>query len=93
MGIYFAEGVYGIRLVNNSSNQVFYEVTNKKQYTGEEINQILRLGKNISELFDVYFYKQYSTTYSSAGTHTLDSKPEFMWVKSDFSLKNQVKDT
>ncbi len=85
MGIYFAEGIYGIKLVNNTNNQVFYEVINKNQYTGEEINQILQLGKNISELFDVYFYKQYSTTYN------LDSKPEFIWVKSDFSLKKQVK--
>ncbi len=84
MGIYFAEGVYGIKLVNNTNNQVFYEVINEKKYTGEEINQILQLGKSISELFDIYFYKQYSTTYS------LNSKPEFLWVKSDFSFKNQA---
>ncbi len=92
MGIYFAEGVYGIKFVNKTNNQVFYEVINEKKYTGEEINQILQLGKNISELFDVYFYKQYSTTYTPSRCYNLDSKPEFMWVISDFSFKNQVKD-
>ncbi len=83
MGIYFAEGIYGIKCVNITTNQVLYEVINDKKYSGEEINQILQLTKNISQVFDVYFYKQYSTTYN------LDSKPRFMWVQSDFTLKNQ----
>jgi len=83
MGIYFAEGVYGIKCVNPITNQVFYEVVNETKYSGEEINQIIQLTKNISQLFDVYFYKQFSTTYN------LDSKPGFMWVQSKLSIKNE----
>ena len=80
MGIYFSEGVYGIKCVN-ANNEVLYETTNQVKYTGEEINGIFQVLNNLPKPYDVYLYKQYSTTYK------LDTPPAFMWIKSHF-LKN-----
>lgn len=80
MGIYFAEGVYGIKCIDNINNNVLYESIKETKYLGEEINQILQHVNKTSKLFDIYFYKEYSTT------HNLHNFPSFIWVKTDFNL-------
>lgn len=82
MGIYFTEGVYGIKCVDTNGS-VLLEVTKKTKYSGEEINQILQVGKKFLVPFDLYFYKEYSTTYD------LNSSPDFMWVKIELNKQNQ----
>ena len=49
MGIYFAEGVYGIKCIDNSNNNVLYESIKETKYSGNEINKILQLVTNLSK--------------------------------------------
>ncbi len=80
MGIYFAEGIYGIRCVS-ADNQILFETQNQnlKKYSDQETNAIFQQVNALQKPFDIYLYKSYSTTYDLHTTHSL------MWVKSDLT--------
>ncbi len=82
MGIYFGEGIYGVRCVNEK-NEVLYEIISQSKYASEEINYIFKTINNLPKPFDIYLYKTYSTTYE------LNGKLGFLWIKSDINANQQ----
>lgn len=83
MGIYFGEGIYGIKCVDMITKDVLLEIIKETKYLGKEINEILQSVNKFSNPFDIYFYKSYNTSYE------LNSKAAFMWVKTNFALENK----
>ena len=86
MGIYFGNGIYGIKCVNLINNKILYEKINHIPLSGEEVNMHLQMIKNLltvindEKQIEIYFCKQYSTTYE------LNSENENIWVKANLSF-------
>ncbi len=78
MGIYFAEGIYGIRCVS-ANNQILFETQNQTltKYSEQETNAIFQQVNALQKPFDIYLFKLYSTTYN------MNTSNSFMWVKTD----------
>ena len=90
MGIYFGNGIYGIKCVNLINNKILYEKINHIPLSGEEVNMHLQMIKNLltvindEKQIEIYFCKQYSTTYE------LNSENENIWVKANIELTHNT---